>query len=529
MRRRRDTGKTSSIWRKSWAARLLPAVFLLLAVCGTFPERALAEPQAGSYVSRVENGWIGRFAGKDESIRKFLGDGEAWAKYRDMELFEAIRFFTMEDDPAHRVATARSCLELACTFENLDSFFLDVETQYLDDLGMSATPGQKARLGLCQLRKGKPEKAKEIFNGQTPRNAKFFWALGKAGIKALSGGNGLGKDELKSLSDMATKETRALLRVAAYSWGRDLQLADTGYYGQALQALSGGDLFGGMVALQMVERPASADDPGPDLYLYYLLKHVFARMAADAVKGIELSEAAIIRGKALMILGDFEAAEKAFASAKTLKTEGDVTDALLLYGSEVDVKEARNVALIYQGLALVKAKKAEEGKKLWAEAAASGSGSFEKALLAAEQAREGIAAPLADPGKETLAALSEQTELQKLALKMKGGETARKLLEARTTKLALSAAAVARASGRTRDALNLIDSAHAKKQGYKPSFVNPPSFLVDLSRAYAETGEFAPAVEIMFELSNQFSSSRAAYESLKRLYASTTGGEAPPR
>ena len=53
--------------------------------------------------------------------------------------------------------------------------------------------------------------------------------------------------------------------------------------------------------------------------------------------------------------------------------------------------------------------------------------------------------------------------------------------------------------------------------------------LQALAWSYADTGQYAPAVAILFELSQAHPSMRLAYESLKRLYASRSGGEAPPR
>jgi hypothetical protein len=74
-----------------------------------------------------------------------------------------------------------------------------------------------------------------------------------------------------------------------------------------------------------------------------------------------------------------------------------------------------------------------------------------------------------------------------------------------------------------------MERAHRKATGFRPDFVNDPAFLVDLSRAYAEAGDYAPAVAVLFELSRQYPSVRLAYESLKRLYAAHTGGETQPR
>jgi hypothetical protein len=78
-------------------------------------------------------------------------------------------------------------------------------------------------------------------------------------------------------------------------------------------------------------------------------------------------------------------------------------------------------------------------------------------------------------------------------------------------------------------ARDVLEQAHRKSSGYRPDFVNQPGFLVDLARGRERVGEYAPAVAVLFELAADDPSVRIAYESLKRLYASHTGGEVPPR
>ncbi len=451
--------------------------------------------------------------------------------YRDMDLFESIRYFTMGADQASRMAAARSYMELASTFDGLDTFFLDVESQFLDDLGLGASGGQRARLAFCYLRRGKFSKAKEILAAEPPKDAKFYWALGRLALQFASADKAPDKAELKKLQDAATKDQKVFLRVVSYTLGRDLQIKDTGYYGQALQSLASGDLFGGMVSLQMVDRPSSDNEPGPDLYLYHFMKQIFARMAIEALKGVDGTDAALLMGRAKLLIGDAEGAEKTLSKARNVRaTPQAVADSARLYGPEIDALEAVNLAAVYDGLALQKLKKPAEAEKVWQTAINTGLGPYEKARLAAEELKAGLkTGPLGDPAGIAAASLAEVEELEKLSSRLTGADVIHRLLDARYARAAMDSAAIARAQGRMKDALENLDKAHMKRQGYKPTYVNPPSFLVELSRAYAETGEFAPSVEILFELSNQMSTCRVAYESLKRLYASTTGGEAPPR
>lgn len=510
-------------------ARFL-AVLLVLAIGFlAVPERgAFAAPSSEKALSSLEKDWMGRFGRRDESLRRLIGSGEGWPMFRDMDLFEAVRFFTMATDPASRMGAARSYIELAQTFEALDGFFLDVETQYLDDIGTGASPAQKARLGFCYLRRGKIANAKEIFSAAPPKDAKFAWSVGRLALKVAAREKGDHKEELKKLAESATKEGKAFIRVAAFMWGFEIPLKDTGYYGQSLTALSSGDLFGSMVALQLIENPGMTG-PGPDLYLYALLKQVFGKMAVEALKGVDGSEAALLTGRAKLLLGDWDGAAVEFASARTEKSNPALADSARLFGAELDLAEAQEVAAVYEGVAKHRANKPEEALKLWQGALKAGIGPYAISRLAAEQASAGMTAPLQDTYKASLEALAQLKELNAKGAKMEGAETLSRLLDARGARLSRDSAIAARSQGRMKEALDLLDQAHVKRQGNRPSFVNPPSFLVDLSRAYAESGEFAPAVEILFQLSNQYSSTRMAYESLKRLYASTTGGEAPPR
>lgn len=489
-----------------------------------------AKTPVEQFVQRAEGGWIGQYAKRDDSVKKLLSSSEGWTRFRDMDLFESIRFFSSSTDPASRVGAARSYLELAEAFDALDGFFMDVETQYLDEMGMEAASGQRARLGFCFIRRGKLSRAKEVFGTDAPKDRKLHWALGKIAMAAASGQKIDPRDELKRLGESASKDNKAFVRVFAYTLGIDLPLKDTGYYGQALTAIKSGDLFSSMVALQMLDNAGNAAEPGADIYLYYLLREVFAKMAVEAVKTLDGAEAAYLLGQAKLLLGDADGAAEAFARARQGTENPAAALAARMLGPELDRAEAKGLAAVYEGLALSSAKKNDLAAKAWQEiVSGQPGGDYVKARLAAVAAEAGIAGVVKDPSAAASDALSGANELGARASKMQGAEMASRLLDARAARVARDAAAVARKAGKQKEALDVLSQAHVKRQGNKPSFINPPSFFVDLARAYSENGEFAPAVEILFELSNQYSSSRTAYESLKRLYASTTGGGAPPR
>lgn len=501
-----------------------------MAGVGDFVGTGFAATATDGLAQRVEDGWVGRYSRRDDDIKKMISSSEGWMKFRDMDLFESIRFFSSSTDAASRIGAARSHLELAEAFDALDGFFLDVETQYLDEIGMAATQGQRARLGFCFIRRGKINRAKEVFGVEPVKDRKLHWALGRMAMSLASGQKADPREELKKLADGASKDNKAFIKVFAFANGIDVPLKDAGYYGQALAAMKDGDLFGSMVALQMLDNAGNAGEPGADIYLYYLLRQVFARMAVEAVRGIDGVEAAYLLGQAKLYLGEYDEAAAAFEKAGSGRENPAASVAARLFGPEVDGGEVRGLADVYAGLARYRQKKNEEAAKLWKDAAQkSASSDFILARLAAVTAEAGVAGVGMNPDKVSASALLSANDLGNRAAKMKGGDMAVKLIDARVGRVARDAAAVARKSGRQKDALDALMQAHVKRQGNKPSFFNTPSFFVDLARAYAENGEFAPAVEILFELSNQYSSSRMAYESLKRLYASTTGGEAPPR
>lgn len=489
-----------------------------------------AVPTQGGLERRLKEGWIGRYAQKDESIRKVIGANEGWAKFREMDLYEAIRFFSMVTDQASRIGAARSYVELAKSYGALEDFFVDIETQYLDELGMQATAGQRARLGFCHLLRGKTQKAKEIFSAESPKDRRFHWSVGRLGVAHESGQKVDMESELKKLAESASKEQRTFLKVAAHAWGHDIPVKDTAYYGQSIQAMKDGDLFGALVALQMMDNPGNHGEPGPELYLYALLRQVFSKMAVESVKGMEGIDAYFVSGQAKLLLGDYEGAAADFALASKALENPSTVVATRVFGAEIDEAEMVGLARVNEGLAKFKAGKVEEAKRVWIEFAATpNAGRFELSRLAAAvaDAKVGILPEVVAkmPGE----AVGEVATLTASALRLPGGDTAAKLLDTRGARIARDAALVARTGQRYGEALDVLDQAHIKRQGNRPSFANPPTFMVDLARAYAETGEFAPAVEILFELSRQYPSSRMAYESLKRLYASTTGGEAPPR
>jgi hypothetical protein len=200
-----------------------------------------------------------------------------------------------------------------------------------------------------------------------------------------------------------------------------------------------------------------------------------------------------------------------------------------IFGPLLDGEELVSLARVQQGRVLAAAGRDAEAKQAWSQVDESGMNALALAALAAAQRGVDSAAPLASPKETVIAAHGQTLALRQSSSNLKGGSDIAALMAARVAEVARHAARVARDEGKPRDALDLVDGAHRKRKGYRPDFVNPPSFMVELAQAYSGTGQYAPAVEILFELSHEFPSARLGYESLKRLYASRSGGEAPPR
>jgi tetratricopeptide (TPR) repeat protein len=277
----------------------------------------------------------------------------------------------------------------------------------------------------------------------------------------------------------------------------------------------------------MLELSGANTEAEPDLFLNFLLKQVFARLAVTSVDGVSGPEAAYLRGQARFLANDTRGGVDAFYNVVG-GAPGPEADAARIFGAEFDGKETVEIASVLRGYGLFRLGQKAEAEKAWKEALSGGLGPLATARLAALQADVGTPVPLENPEKAVQSALQSVRDLRTKMAGLEGAEVISALLDARETRIGLDAARVARKAGKFDRALDRLDQVQQKKQGNRANFVNPPSYLVELSRAYADVGQYAPAVEIMFSMSNEFPSSRLVYESLKRLYASKTGGEAPP-
>lgn len=474
----------------------------------------------------MEASWLGRYGKHDEAIKTLLTEQEGWLRYRDMDLFEAIRLFSETKNVSDRIGLARAYLEMARTFERLDRLFLGVETSYLVSRDQKVTGAQRARLGFVVLRRGELARAQEIFGQPAPKGQERVWSLGHAGIALARKDSQAAAPLLKGLCAAADEDGAQLVRVATTLWGVPQRCSGDGYYIQALDAIEGEDLFGGVVALQMMDHASARDDAGPDLYLYPLLERIFARLALETVESLEQPQAAYLKGLALLHMGTHDAAVEAFEAAAV---SGEPLIEMHLFGPLLDGREVTELARFQQGVALSKAGKGQPAQEAWSRVDQSGDQAVALTTLAAAQRARGLDAPLSSPEQAAALAREATKALRQSAAALEGGEEISVLLSAREAEVARLGARIALRDAKAQDALDLIDGVHRKRKGYRPDFVNPPSFMVELSQAYAETGQYAPAVEILFELSHEVPSSRLGYESLKRLYASRSGGEAPPR
>ncbi len=524
------TRKTFSTWRKSWAVSLLASTLVLGLFGCTKSHEQPAEPVNDAEVSRLTNSWLGRYAARDEKIAGMLTDHEGWISFREMDLFGAIRFFSMEANEEGRLGAARSYLEMSRMFDALDRYFMEIEAVYLSSLGTGVSADKRGRLGFTQLRRGNANRARDIFFSNIPKGHDFVWKLGRAGV-LYAEGNGVEAEKIiGEIKNPAVPEHRELLRVATFIWGAPVDPGDTSYYGDALDALTSGDFFGGVVSLQMLEMPEAGTQASADLYIYSLFRIVFAKMALDSTETIEAAEGNFIMGKALGLLGEYAKSTEAFGRVVNSAEEDTMgNDAVWLFGPVLDHRETGELATIYRGLAFLLDGKPDEAAALWKKVLDDKPGMLGLATLAAIQAGSNLGGPLGDPEQVVQSAIESTRVLRLKVLGEDQGKTMAALLLAREAEIGRQAALVARSRGKTGLALDLLDKSHQKKQGNRPSFINTPSFMVELSRAYKESGQYAPAVDILFVLSNQYPSTRLAYESLKRLYASKTGGEAPPR
>jgi tetratricopeptide (TPR) repeat protein len=289
--------------------------------------------------------------------------------------------------------------------------------------------------------------------------------------------------------------------------------------------------FSAVVSLQMIEEPWREMEAGADIYLYSLFTKIFARMTIDAASSVGGFVAGYSEGRVRLLIGDPMGAVDAFslALADTAREELPADDAAWLYGPELGREDAARIAEVYRGQSLYLVGKAGEAEEVWKKLLGEDHGALALAAMAYAQVDLGAKAPLGDPRQAVESAIAATLTLKESVLDIEpGGEAISALLNVRLAKIYQKAAQVAYASGDADGALDYMDRAHWKRKGNKASFVNPPSFIIGLAKAYLDSGQYAPAVDMMFAMSTQFPSTRMAYESLKRLYASKTGGEAPP-
>ncbi|TAL16933.1 hypothetical protein EPN96_07065 [bacterium] len=527
MKKPRNTRRISVISKRSWVA----SAILLLAVClcccspSGKSEGGSSIGTKATEVDRLKNSWVGLYAQRNEKIARLLSDGEGWVNFREMALPAAITAFSSGTSIPERIGKARACLQLAETFAVLDGFYLKTEAEYLGSPAVKGIPGAAGRLGFIRLRQGDTDAAGKIFSAAPPRGQEAVWSLGRAGVEVISGKSSGGAALEKAVKEAPADKT-SLALTASYSWGRPAGIKDKSQYSSAVSSLAGGDFGAAAGALERAGY-GSAEEAGPDLFLYDLLRITYAKYALASLKTVGGQEAAWLSGRALWLLKDYEASVSALAGV-TGEQSGTLHPALL-FGVIIDGQEMLEVSTALRGASLIRAGKTAEGTAVLKELLDGDPGAFTLAYLAELQVGMGIKGPLGNPEQAVNDSITAIRMDRIKMLEVENGEIASAILGARQAEICRKASSVVRAGGKSREALDLLDSAHQKRKGYKPDFINPPAFLLDLASAYAQTGQYAPSTEILFELSNQYPAVRLGYESLKRLYASRTGGEAPPR
>ena len=471
---------------------------------------------------------MARYVGKDERIARLLTDqGEGWLSFREMNLPEAVEAFGRFGGNASRIGIARSYLEMAEASGALDRMLLGVEAAYLGAAGEQTAGRERGRRAFALLRMGNLAGAREEFGKDPPQGQAARWAVGRAAL-SLAQGDAAGGPALDAALASGDRDAAALAVLEAHMRNRPVPppLGRGSAYESAVEALRSGNPVGALKVLEGLNPVGLREDAGPDLYLYALYREAYSGMALDALKGMETVEAKWLAGRALWGRGAFAEAAEAFSAAEN----GNVSEeAFWLFGVPINAPELVETAKVWRGAALIRAGRRAEGEAVWKALASGKPGALALGELAAFQQELGLAEPLADPGVGAREAVTASQMLRLKALGTENGEVYSALLAARHAAIARDAAAVAGGRGDKRASLDYLDGAHQKHRGYRPDFVNPPSFLVDLARAYVDAGEYAPAVEILFELSEKEPATRFAYESLKRLYASRIGGAAPPR
>ncbi len=528
-----STRETSSTWRKSWAVKLLAVALVLAAFqgCASGKREDPAAPKSDAGIERLKEGWLGRFGARDAKLSGILTGQLGWEHLKEMELFEAIRLFSVVPERSSRLGAVRTYTEMALMYEALDGLMQNVEVEYLAAL-KGAPPGVASRLGLLRLKAGDVEAARDIFfsKGQAPKPS-VAELVGQAGVMLADALRDKAQALMVRASEQAkTADECALVRMAAYEWGLPGESGQCGYYGQSLDALKANDLFSAVVSLQMIEDPWHALEAGADIYLYSLYKKIFAHMSIDTASRVKGVGGGYFEGRARLMTGDARGGLLLFEGLREDTSPFAASDdAAWLYGPELGGEDALALAEVYKGEALYLMGRASEAEKIWKTLLDNDPGALALSRMAALQVKFKASAPLGDPRQAVDSALAATISLKESALDIEpGGEAIATLLNVRLANIYHYGAQVAYALGSSDTALDYMDRAHWKRKGNQPTYVNPPAFIVGLAKAYLDSGQYAPAVDMMFGMSSHFPSSRMAYESLKRLYASKTGGEAPP-
>lgn len=506
----------SSSWRRSWAVSLL-AVVLGLA-CAQAPDGGAAAAAPDPEVQACKAGWMGAYAAKDPAIERLLTKGKGWVALRESRFYDAIQEFSASGEP--EPGLVRTYQAFADLYQALDGLFLDVESLYLPEAG-AGSPSLEARLGWVALRRGDLPTARKVFGGKREAAGGYLGVLAQAGLAYLEGD----ADRLRALTRKAgspnTDDERVMGLVACYLWGVPCPTGDRTPYGQALDAFRQGDLASGVLALEMVDFHQVGSAPGPDLYLYELLKRGFGGLAADTARALR---APFWAGLGAEAQGAWDGAASWFGKTPVRKAMD-----IWLFGPVTGPGEAPALARVREGAALYRLGRKGEALARWRAVAEGQPGPLVLATLAALQAELGAAEPLGDPVESARAAVRTVEALPERLAEEPDSAALAELYPVRRAEVARLAARVFWSRGLDGEALEVLDRVHDKSQGSRPDFRNPPAYLVDLARAYARVGQFAPAVGLLFDLTREYPTARLAYESLKRLYASRTGGEVPPR
>ncbi len=505
-----------TFWRRSWAVSLL--VLGLGIACTQAPEGGAAVTAPDPEVRLCRDGWMGAYARRSDEVAALLTGGKGWVSFREGRLYDALQAFSATGAP--EPGLVRTYLAFADLYAALDGLFLETEALYLGEAA-GGDPALEARQGWVALRRGDRAAARRAFGDAAAPRGGYLGVLGRAGLAYLEGD----ADRLRRLTREAgspeTEQDRVMGLVACYLWGVPCPTGNRSPYGQALDAFRQGDLASGVLALEMVDFNQVGRGPGPDLYVYELLRRGFGGLAAEAARPLP---APFWAGLGAAAQGRWEDAAASFA-----KTPVRQAVDIWLFGPVAGPGEAPGLARIREGAALYRLGRKADAIARWRDALRDDPGPLALVTLAAVQTELGAPEPLGDPVESARAALRTVRSLPERLGEAPDAATLAELYRVRQAEVARLAARVFWGRGLDQEALEALDGVHDKAQGARPDFRNPAAFLADLARAYARAGQFAPAVGILFDLAQEFPSARLAYESLKRLYASRTGGEVPPR